>query len=750
MKTILSYKDWAQTKVGESPESRAHVEYLKYVSSQYTAFVTAKTATDDDVKSEYTQFVKELKNLFESNDIPTEIDLLNFNNVDELRFSIPYFAEKLKSTIKNISENRNDPKNTASAYANIDSIQNLQCGVYDVIANIHTSNGSFPELATELSGIKIEIQELFDDTTYMDRESDYTASQYYDVSANEQYYTNNQSIPTDLISWTLQSGFNPLTVEESQSQSLSSFVDFNILGDTVAGYRNTLSNTFLGESQYILTDSTDKTIAKTIIANNPIQNPLNRFNPSIATIPLINNTYTLEDVGDYYVPNSLGRSIFLGKNRTIFSYNFSNINTDKSYFPDAIWTSNGVSLGEKYQASPLFANPTLNWMDIKYNNQSTRGVVGKSRSYQEMIPYKTEFERTGRDDLGISRFSENIDPWTGQFDTQWADETTYPIDFRILYSIPQYSGSISPLVGSEYNWGIDVYGNNYALYKPTSASEREYLFRESGGEVFIRGLDGYILPFSVLLEGAIWQDTIQGVTQYWDDSQLFGSAGNFKSIVINDLKEMQIYYNTLFLVGTGGNAVVQDVTLSENGLPVFSPNMGYDFLYDVNSTTSGDYVYFDHFYDDREKSLYVATTKVEDNQSHIRLYKWQNSTIYKLLDTKNMLSSDLPSFSGEFVSYKNCLMDINQDKNELILCFTYKSEYDVDNNNSYIGCYVYKLNGVAEFCDTFTIHTIESAAGSDMYTEERNIIDINYFDNNLLFVVEGINTGNKYLQILEI
>ena len=430
--------------------------------------------------------------------------------------------------------------------------------------------------------------------------------------------------------------------------------------------------------------------------------------------------YSIYDVGGYVRPKNLGVSIYHGKNREI---SLPKYEPDRNIFPEPTTFSNGRSLTKLYQNTPIYYNPTLNWMDIKYYTKNAKGVIGDSKKYQEMIPYKSDYEKSNRVGVGISHIIENVDPWNGTLDTEWADPVSYPPDFRKIYNVSDWEAALTTLNGYEYSWGIDIYGNNYALYKNTKP-QTQYEFKHVGdGEIFIRGLDGYTLPFSSIIIG----------------------LENFSDINPQKIREMQIYYNTMIVVGETGCAVVQDLTLSDIGLPDIKTNSGHNFNYDVNLSEKDGYEYFEHFYDDRNSTLYVASAILSGGVVHLKLYDWKNGTPSKILDTTKIPIGEYSAIAEQLTSYGSANMDLNEERNQLIMTFV-----GVSTSNNYIINVIYDINRGTETVDVVYISPYQISTGSTSVDEPRNIIDINYFENKMIFVVEGSVTGNKYLQITDL
>ena len=797
MNTILSYKDWAASIVSTSPEARSHDQYLKYLNSVYV--VASDTTAPTNYSDNYIQFTKNLQNLFEGSIENEKLKYLNYNDADEVRNAIPALAVNLKKIAQSLAQTRKDPRSTAAQYSDIDSIRGLQSAVYTELCKKYVAdhNVAHADIYDALFEVSVDVKELYDDTAYYDKDPSMAPSGYYDVDANQIAYSKIDPIPSGLIDWVAKSGFNsvspsnPELIQIPDSQNIADFIEFDLSGANTAESMVALTDAYMGESHFYVNGENISVFSN---ASHQSENILNRYYPTIAMVPMITDLYSIGDIGGYETPNNLSLSILHGRNRefNFFAHPFTKID-----FPDPILYSNGVSLTKIYQSSPVVYNATLNWIDIKYYTKKARGILGNSKYYQEMIPYKTTYEKTNQDDIGVSRLIENLDPWYGPTDTAWKDTSMYPPDFRSIYNIDQWYADVQDLVGYEYAWSMDMFGTNYAVYKDVDADilKNSYKFKESAtGIIYVRGFSGYIVPLVFLIGVNIWDDM-----EYWNDLNFWPSVITFSDIDFVKIKEMQVYYNTMVVVSTStmssaNDAIaVQDIQIGNDGFPVLLSNRGYNFNYDVDQPENRDgYAYFDHFYDDRTHTLYVITNKLIDKVVHIKIYTWKDGKASKILDTKSqelINSNDLgysktswqervaPDTSyqtwsdteannpteviwnkrGIWMEYVDMVLsnvisigskniDINVERNEMIISYITK----IDGGTSYISMYVYDLLARNVAFRTYNIVFNPATEGTGLTDEPKNIIDINYFDNNLIFVVEGSSTNTKYLQVVQL
>jgi hypothetical protein len=734
MNSILSYKDWAETKEIGDKQARSHSEYLKYINTSYAAL----SSTDATHVDEYEAFLKNIQFLFPEDSGTTILDRVDYTNTEDLQNCIPLFAQKLTQIAQNTAESRKDPKNTAADFASIDSIVGLENAIYTDIAKKYVADNNVPNdsIYGALSGLSVSVKELYDDTNYFNKAPAMPATTYYNVSANENYYSDAEEYPSELVDWTLGLGFNDVAygIPVANTTALSGYINFDPQGDTIAEYDNILTNAYLGETQYQISGSS---IVAVTAPTNPTNNVLNRYFPTIATIPLVDTLYTVDEIGGYNIPKNLGLSLYYGKNRKLTT-DSKTPNASRPIFPNEQMYSNGIAFTKMYQSRPIVINSNLNWMDIKYYTKTSRGIVGSSKMYQEMIPYKTQYEQDVRDDIGMSRIEENLDPWTGTLDASPDKSSGLVSDFRLIYNLRELNQNVG-ISGHEFSWSSDIYGNNFALYKQTKP-DTEYEYKnQSDGTIYVRLTNKTTVLFTSLFSGARWDDT-----KTWDDTGYWPSYGVFSDFEMDKLKDMKVYYNTMVVVGASGSAAVQDISIDDSGTPTIDAHRGYNFNIDPTTNVVDMWEHFDHFYDDRYSITYIASSNLSGGVVNVKLYSWKDQFPSRVLDT-SLNTQYLSEISGyQFISMSGSTMDINEETNEMIMSFV---GITVD-NKTYIVNLMYDLAHQDHIIDIVLVEFTTINGGNTIYDEPRNLIDINYFDNKLLFIVEGAETGSKYLQMV--
>lgn len=167
----------------------------------------------------------------------------------------------------------------------------------------------------------------------------------------------------------------------------------------------------------------------------PHANLTNRHYPSIAVYPNVNGFFTEKESGGYFLPYIMGTNVYLGKNYTNIinpelSANTPN-STENLFRNPSIWVSNDVGLTNTRQSGPII-NDSYNasWMKGSYTEGYKAGEIKNAIDYKEFIPYQTKEETLKQDVNNIVKKDFDLDPWYGEFDDVWKDETSWPSNFR--------------------------------------------------------------------------------------------------------------------------------------------------------------------------------------------------------------------------------------------------------------------------------------------------------------------------------
>jgi hypothetical protein len=278
LRTPFSYSEWLERNSWIIPGAE-YEQYNNYVTNWYKNTYT-KTNTIEDIKKEYLTLVEELK-IFVSPEDKLWIDGLDFDDPLDVDAAIPFFVEKLKDIAIYLRNKRDAVKLAKLKYNMVGSYNALQKLFYeyllktftqrDYVLNVsdHSGYSEFPELSTVADGFQIIIEELYDDTNYLDKDPNVPITSYYNLTSDEMVdYFGELDFDTDNLEWLYKTGIdelyadNPLFwtinttlsthgVSSVEDLPLSAYSEFDgqLLNEYIQ-FRK--SAKYLGEDQYVL------------------------------------------------------------------------------------------------------------------------------------------------------------------------------------------------------------------------------------------------------------------------------------------------------------------------------------------------------------------------------------------------------------------------------------------------------------------------------------------------------------------
>lgn len=258
----------------------------------------------------------------------------------------------------------------------------------------------------------------------------------------------------------------------------------------------------------------------------------NRFYPSIANVPVLEETYSLEDVGGYFLPNNLGASQFINKD---FTVNFKTENLSGNYVTEETNAHVGGRGRTKQDQSTLFEWTENNqWLKESTTSGDIAGAPKKAltKTLQTFVPYQSNAEETT---LGLVTPRSRVSPWGGPNEDEWTDINNDPKSFTGVKNVSAWAASQTLKYSRKAIdcWTSDIYGNQYGLFKNLSGvpvSGRN----KTPGELWIRANNQIVNPGYVSLSSTFAPFKTVDVTLY-------------KSLTGAGINNAECYFDTLFL-----------------------------------------------------------------------------------------------------------------------------------------------------------------------------------------------------------
>ena len=327
-----------------------------------------------------------------------------------------------------------------------------------------------------------------------------------------------------------------------REQSLSVFTNTSASDITLTNIKNGLPVEIYYHALSSFTWQISVEVAQTVeppqseeffVASAPWANLSNRFYPSVATVPVLENTYTAEDVGGYFTPKYLGASQLINKDFD------SNLKTQ--FLSGLLLTEDEtVHIGgrgrTKQDQETIYTWEENNqWMKESPVSNQLAGSVKKSltKTLQTFVPYQTNDPEVA---VGLVTPTSRISPWGGSMADEWTDVANEPKSFTGVRNVSAWA-STQVLKQNKKTvdvWTTDIFGNQYGLFKETDGvpvSQRSSVL----GELWVRQNNQFVNPAYKSLS-VVFQlfETSQDSTFY---NQLTGQG----------IKSVDCFFNTLLI-----------------------------------------------------------------------------------------------------------------------------------------------------------------------------------------------------------
>lgn len=612
-----SYNEWLLQNARVISEDSTE-EYNQYIYNWYK--VNSSNNTTNSIKNDYKTLLKELTLFFTKEEQDLFLTDINFDDDIDIIYAIPFFVKKLKAVALTIAAKREDIKNTKFKYNLIGSTAGLESILYQNLLKAFTSSDKFAQLSSNtlgmsfpaLSAVKddilIEVEELYDPSTYSSNINSSTHVSVPHVYENPLY--------------TLFKAF--LDQFSQNTLPLSAFNDYTV-NSTPKIYNEIKINTkYLSNSLYTLSSSNELTLA--ITADVPYLNLTNTHYSVIATQPDTSNLTSKTYTGGFLLPSKLGVPYYLGRGftNTLNPLKINDINNLLFLDPD-IYTSNR-GLTEEDQPSPYETTHIDNtWVRDSALAGKKSGVIINAANYQQFVPYQSSYETYKANIFGVSRQDDNFDFWSSADGEVWNDETNYPSNYRKENTkIAERASKLLVTNKITANWTTDIYGNNYSLLK--NYSSKISTMREAEGEVWVRDVFNNVDTGSVVLK------------ELYDSHK--GAIEHYQNLLQNKIISFETIEDVIFIRTKSGVSInkfiydLQDRSFYNNSSLQFFVECKQDVL----SPNRGD-IYCGYWYNESEKNIYVNIIRMHSTSKTMF-----NFIIYKYDITSGILSTLLQDY----------------------------------------------------------------------------------------------------------
>ena len=351
----MGYNEWLSNQTTLNP-ALAQIKYVEYLNEWYRVQGIKNSDTTNKLKGDYIQLIKDLSFLFGKKEKDQFLADIDFSNDEELIFSIPFFAKKLKEIALLLSRKRETIKEAKLKYNLIGSNNGLERLLYEYILKGFTKSENgitqiptyhlsdmFPELSAIKDNFFIEVEELHDSNTYYDSDPSVGINEYVNVDdlVNEIPF---EGLTEDEIIGLISTRYLPRVAETPLSNLFNKYLmDESIINTGVS--LSSLSALTINELNASLKYLSEKRYGLTAIRLKDVYLPDKNL---IIDFP-VGNTWFLWPTGDRilndlefnntYLPININASNFLGSGATAGSSMFISdlIFTEKNGTLEGAW-----------------------------------------------------------------------------------------------------------------------------------------------------------------------------------------------------------------------------------------------------------------------------------------------------------------------------------------------------------------------------------------------------------------------------
>lgn len=293
-----------------------------------------------------------------------------------------------------------------------------------------------------------------------------------------------------------------------------------------------------------------------IQARQPWANLSNQYYPTVAAFPAFDQLYSTVDEGGFFTPSNLGASTYIDQDFTV-TLGISSKALGQ-YFENAKYTVGGRGLTLQNQPTP-YNTPEENniWLKEPVYTGPIAGTIKKSifKKYQKFLPYQSGYESNPRLKIGLLNPNSRQTPWTGKEDSEWGDAQNKPTTFTGELDVDAWANTqvLKQAFLQIDNWGTDIFGNQYGLYKDLQ-NVSVYGRKSVPGEIWVRKNSQFVTPGNEGLSGVF--DSYIGTN------------------IVNELTGLGVYKIDLFfdtlLVETSGAVIFEKINYDYDTDNIFS------------------------------------------------------------------------------------------------------------------------------------------------------------------------------------
>lgn len=485
----LSFLQWIQAESFLSTDINLNLKKYNDYFKEWSKKINDKNVNEDDIfKQLYINLIKDISVKYTTEEEKRFISNFDFTDKINLDIIIPFFVKKIKSICLYYASKREKIKEIVSllpykgtSFSVTQTVKNILIEGLEKesIQKLLEGKSNVPSLSAIIKNLNITVDELYsEDTTSVDESINHIndllgLEERIDIEPDlylnfkDSIITAIQQYPVFLSELLGNIGVNvPLSGDELfylKERDFINYIKSNDSKNLTIDLKKKLAPKYSDcRFYYLSVGNTVTDIVSGVLFDTDedsfLLNQGNNSNPSYKLSSSLKELYTSYELGKFFIPSKLGLLKYNTFNKKIeINYNKLSPNTTYS-FPDP-------DIRESAD-TPLVYKIDLTWNKRNSEENFRFGDVITGKGYNLFYAYESLSQDVISQPYGLSFSTDNISFWEGDRDAVWSEKNTWP-GLDTVEKLPISERTNSSLIGDEVlcNWGPDIFGNEFGLYK---------------------------------------------------------------------------------------------------------------------------------------------------------------------------------------------------------------------------------------------------------------------------------------------
>lgn len=445
----------------------------------------------------------------------------------------------------------------------------------------------------------------------------------------------------------------------------------------------------------------------------------NRYYPTIATVPVAQQTFDVGVYGGYFLPYNLGALQYVNIN---FTPKLSGVYQNESFLTENI---NRFIAGRGLTNQDQFTRYTWEddneWLKEPPTSNKLSGSVKRDlqKYYQTFVPYKNTNSGFS---VGLVNSQSRLSPWGGMEDSEWADKLSEPKSYTKVRNVQGWANYqyLKNTDLSMENWVSDIYGNQYGLYKKTTDEQNIFEKTKVPGQLWIRTSQQTVSPSF---------NALSGIYAFYDNS---ADKELYNQLTGNGIINIDCFEDTL-MIETSGCALFVKILIDPQTEKITT---SFDNIREISLAETNEYL-APVWYRSKDKQVFIPLLRINElDNIELDVYELIHDLMSNSLKFTSTNSDIFTSALDGYVfgSIESAATTFNEEKQELMItvsCLEKTSEKPI------VCDFVLKLDSELSF-KTATVYRSEEIQSPPFPTNETRLLTLS---SSFVYVDLGIENA---------